>query len=169
MEEATQQPTKRPLLLTLLCICTYIGVVVCIIASVLAIGTIDSMIHQYQDMKSLTESFANMADLSLNNMPGMSGVDEAVHTVESTVYIVLGVLNFMFILCLVGAIMMWKRKRMGFYIYGIGELLPAVTALWFQMKFSMFVPDEMINLSYTFIGTSVLFLVLYTLNLKHLR
>ena len=169
MEEATQQPTKRPLFLTLLCICTYIGVVVCIIASVLAIGTIDSMIHQYQDAQNFANSFLNPIDLSINNMPGMGDVDEAVHSIEATAYIMLGILNFMFILCLVGAIMMWKRKRMGFYIYGIGELLPAVTALWFQMKFSMFVPDEMINLSYTFIGTSVLFLVLYTLNLKHLR
>jgi hypothetical protein len=30
------------------------------------------------------------------------------------------------ILCLVGSIQMWKMKKMGFYIYTVGELLPLI-------------------------------------------
>ena len=73
---------------------------------------------------------------------------------------------------------MWKLKRMGFYIYLIGELLPYATAGFTKALSTMYASASMagengalaINI---FIGCMIVFditfIVLYAVNLKHLK
>lgn len=174
MEQSIVKP-KRPLFLTLVCICTYIGVPVTAIMSFLALGGIQSLITERMQMLNGINDAGNMllggGDVS-NAMDDLTdaanGAAESVKMWLNVSIIIFGVL---LLLCLIGAIMMWKLKRKGFYVYATGEMLPAIATLVFYLKIPsyMTVPSEMINLMYVFIGTSVLFTVLYALNFKHLK
>lgn len=74
------------------------------------------------------------------------------------------------LICITGAIFMWKQKKAGFYTYLIGQLLPIITMLLF---FSSTVPGEMIG-AVIFIGIlssifPVAFIIMFATNLKYLN
>jgi len=175
MEEQITSPAKRPLFLTLLCICTYIGVPVTAILSFLALGGIQSLITDYMNALNGLNNMQNMFLSGGDVSNTMNEVTDATNGLaeKATMWMNISVIAFgvFLLLCLIGAIMMWKLKRKGFFIYAIGELVPAITAFAFYMMIPSYVPvpSEMVNLLYVFIGTSVLFTALYFLNLKHLK
>ena len=82
------------------------------------------------------------------------------------------------VISLIGVIYMWKLKKMGFYIYLIGELLPYITvflthgvAVMYASASMMGDKGEMfINI---FLGCvvvfDILFIALYAMNVKHLK
>jgi len=66
-------------------------------------------------------------------------------------------------LCFYGALQMRQLKKQGFLLYTIGELLPFLTQLLFIGAFA-FSGMTM----YFFIAITVLFILLYTMQRKHL-
>lgn len=72
--------------------------------------------------------------------------------------------------CIVGAILMWKLKRMGFFIYLISELIPILLTafIWLGLSSSSFIGSSIL---WIFISSliPIAFIVMYSLNLKHLK
>jgi hypothetical protein len=69
-------------------------------------------------------------------------------------------------LCFYGALQMRKLKKTGFYIYTVGELLPIIVniiLLGFGIAFNGVIP---IILG---LAIPILFVVLYAMQLKHLK
>lgn len=69
------------------------------------------------------------------------------------------------LLCLVGVLLMWKLKKSGFFIYLIGEVIPLILPL-------ILIPQSIkYGLIYSIGGflISAAFIVMYSLNLKHLK
>ena len=68
------------------------------------------------------------------------------------------------ILCLIGALLMWKLRRPGFYIYTLGTLLSII------IPFYMFGSNLITNLSGGFMGfIGILFVIFYAMNLKSMK
>ena len=87
-------------------------------------------------------------------MQGTSGVME-----NMTEMAIIGIIAS--ILCLAGAVMMWKLQKKGFYIYTVGEIgAPIAMAMLVggafggMMLFGLFIP--------------IIMVILYALNLKHM-
>ncbi len=124
---------KRPVFLTILCILTFVGSGLGILFGLLGI---------------IGASFLGSL---MDSIPGMGAALGG-----TTAYVGVGVA--LAAASLYGAIMMWKLKKTGFYIYTgaqiIGAILPIV---WLGVGFAL--------MSFLW---PVVFIVLYALNLKHL-
>jgi hypothetical protein len=83
-----------------------------------------------------------------------------------------GVLNLVAsLICLFGVIQMWKLKKMGFYLYLVGEIAPLIitfATLGFAAMFS-FAGGFMALIAGLMSIFPILFIILYALNLKHLN
>jgi hypothetical protein len=112
--EAMQEP-KRPQLLTVICILSFIMCGLGLIGGVWSIiqNTPEHMAESIDKMRSFSPE---MADKMEENMVSM----------QDNVYMQISpYLNFVYILLsFMGALMMWKLQKKGFYLYLAGELLP---------------------------------------------
>ena len=75
------------------------------------------------------------------------------------------------LICLWGVIQMWKLKKMGFYIYLIGEIAPLIVSLvtiGFASIFSFTGGIMALAVLFGFVF-SLIFILLYALNLKHMN
>jgi len=143
MEETTTTTTetaKRPGFLTVLCILSFIAAGISIIFLILGMGVKGAVESNGIDMDAQMASAGVSEAAAAFSWPSM---------LSSIVLTIIG---------LVGVIMMWKLKKMGFYIYVgtglLGILMPIVFGASFSVMGAFF---------------PVLFIVLYALNLKHLK
>ena len=135
--DATEQKPQeegRPTFLTVLCILTFIGSG--LTALFLLIGLV----------------FAGAASSMLGSIPGMGDMAGF----GSGYFVVVLVLA---LASLYGAIMMWKLKKMGFYLYSGANVI------------ALFIPMIMASGKFSFFGLFItaLFIILYGLNLKYLK
>lgn len=83
----------------------------------------------------------------------------------------LGALLLCAALCLIGSIMMWKMKKTGFYLYVVGEIGPIILQyVVFKEVYELLSRDS--NAMYGMvIGLAIplAFVVMYALNLKHMK
>lgn len=132
MEENAQvQENKRPTFLTVLCILTFIGS---------GLGTLTYLLMTV-GMGSLMSYLGSFGGGALGG---------------GTTFFAIG--TVLAAASLYGAIMMWKLKKMGFYIYAAANVIAILLPLFFGIPFTAFgaiVP--------------VVFIVLYGLNLKALN
>ncbi len=135
MEENTQQvqeqENKRPTFLTVLCILTFIGS---------GLGTLTYLLMTV-GMGSLMSYLGSFGGGALGGGTAFFGVGTVLAAAS-----------------LYGAIMMWKLKKMGFYIYAAANVISIILPLFFGIPFSA-------------VGAviPVVFIVLYGLNLKVLN
>lgn len=68
------------------------------------------------------------------------------------------------LMVLAGVILMWKYRKKGFYLYTISQaiwlLLPYFAGSWADTYFGLMSPIAIL--------TTALFIILYTINLKHM-
>jgi len=135
--DATEQKPQeegRPTFLTVLCILTFIGSglsALFLLIGLVAAGALTSW---------------------LGNIPGMGDMG-GLGSGYLVIVLVLALAS------LYGAIMMWKLKKMGFYLYSGANVIALV------------VPIIMASGKFSFFGLIItaLFIILYGLNLKHLK
>ena len=106
---------KRPVLLTVMCILTFIG------SSFLIISTLFSYISIQNMSEELKAMSLEMMQTSPSNL---------------LTKLIVGVLGG--IICLVGAIMMWKLKKTGFYLYILGTIVPLIISYFIPSKDFLF-------------------------------
>ena len=75
------------------------------------------------------------------------------------------------LLCLWGVIQMWKLKKMGFYLYLVGEIAPLIISfatIGFAglFNFAGGVMAMAVGIGFIF---SIAFIIMYAVNLKHLN
>ena len=127
---ATVEPGKRPGLLTVLCILTFIGSGLATLFFLLATVGMGALLS------------------SVPGMDALAGGGTAMFAVST----VLAAAS------LFGAIQMWKLKKMGFFIYAGANVVALVLPLAFGGAFS--------TMGAIF---TILFIVLYYLNVKHMH
>ena len=149
----SEESTARPQFLSVLCVLTYIGV---------GFGILSSLFGWW-GMKKMEEIMSN-PEMMMSGLPGMD-MDKMEQMMAllpyANIIFISGIVGSL--ICLFGALQMWKQKKTGFYIYAVGELAPAVVSAACLGAYAF----KGWNLAAMIIP--VVFLVLYGLNLKHLK
>ena len=76
------------------------------------------------------------------------------------------------IICAIAAVLMWRLKKIGFFIYIFGEILPSIASLYMFLSISN---EAGIGQEFAFIGTAfsfvfpIAFIIMYGVNLKHMK
>lgn len=153
MEETTTQSAeagKRPVFLTVLCILSFIAAGFAVLGYITVITLMGAATAVASNLEGMAgESGANASAAmseAMSKMPS-AGLTWA--------YIVVGFLCTL--VGLFGVIKMWKLQKIGFFLY-VGS---AVVSMIMGIVYSGFSPMAVIF--------PVLFIVLYGLNLKHLK
>jgi hypothetical protein len=147
---------ERPTFLTVLCVLSFIGNGLGLFQG--AMGLL--MVGIWSQMfKALSKS--------------SKGMGEAQAEVEN-IFNSITWFSMMFIvasaLCLVGAILMWKLKKSGFILYVLGQCLPVLGTLFlFGFMFSGPAAGFGVMISIFSAIFPIAFVIMYGLNLKHLK
>lgn len=167
-EFETVQP-QRPLFLKVLCILTFIGSSYTIITSAVAYFNADKVASLVTSAKqeinkdiqenSKTEWDAKengFATKVMDNMSVMSNPDNIRNSSLGNI--------IASVLCLFGAILMWRLNRTGFYLYVLGTIIGVI------VPFYVFGSNFLTALSVGFVGfIGVLFVIFYAMNLKSMK
>lgn len=153
----TEAP-KRPTFLTVLCILTFIGSALGIIGAIWGYFTAQAASAMMSGFESGMEGNA-MGEAMMNN-PMMAEAKRALDNAMPTM--IIGVICS--ILCLFGALQMWKLKKTGFYIYTAGELIQPIAG--FILGGGGLIGGMGATIGLVF---AIVWVVLYALNLKHLK
>jgi len=145
MEELPDQPEqavkpKRPNLLTILCILTFIGSGMNFFSSIM-IATF------YSAFTEIAQTFAEKF-----NLPGIDMILEA----PPSFFLVSGIL---YVFSFTGALMMWNFRKTGFHVYTVAQILLIIAPMYFL---------RMPGPSLFDIILSGMFVILYGVNMKNL-
>ncbi len=170
MEQASAP--KRPTFLTVLCILTFIGVGISVVMQLLAYTAmeatssfVDTTTDFAKDLGTMADSLNTSSDSNVSD--AMSELDKAVADAgaiwkHAKLLMLIGVGGAL--LCLVGAVMMWKLKKTGFYIYTLGQLTPIIVSL-VLIGGATFAGGALAMIGPVI---ALAFIVMYGLNLKHM-
>jgi len=145
MEEIPNQPEqavkpKRPNLLTILCILTFIGSGMNFFSSIMIAAF-------YEAFTEVAKTFAEKF-----NLPGIDLILEA----PPSFFLVSG---FLYIFSFAGALLMWNFRKTGFHVYTIAQILLIIAPMYFL---------KMSGPSLFDIVLSGIFVILYGVNMKKL-
>lgn len=144
-----------PVFLKVLCILTFVGAGIGILSS---LGSIFTMGKLEENMRVMDETFSN-SDI---------GVDFGNSYRWTKISYILNLIGSL--LCLTGALIMWRLRKYGYYIYIFGQVLPLIAS--FMLMNSMFSGAfGGLTIIMTFFGMifPIAFIIMYGLNLKHMR
>ena len=147
---------KRPQFLTVLCILTFIGSALAFIGAIYGYFTVSASAAMLENMGNM-EGAADPTGM-------MGGMQETMRlaVVNALPNMIIGVVCSL--LCLFGAIQMWNLKKMGFYIYAVGEVAPAIAAFILGGGGMFGSMGAAIGLIF-----ALVWIVLYGVNFKHLK
>ena len=166
---------KRPQFLTVLCILTFIGTGLMLFSSLFSIP--DTFLRSPQQIIAAQEIKLAQAE---QIMPGITDkmsdmiMEMAPYKIPNWL---VGFIGNLF--TLLGAIMMWKQKKIGFYIYTIAELVPFLISI-IALKGMTALTGSMSAFGPAFAGIittavvlivifDIAFIIMYAVNLKHMR
>jgi hypothetical protein len=152
--QTTPEAPKRPQFITVLCVLTFIGSALAFIGA----------IWGYFSIKASAAVLETMGSAQGDTYGMMSGMQETmIKAVENAVpNLIIGLLCS--ILCLYGALQMWKLKKMGFFIYSIGEVTPAIAGFFLGGGGLIGGAGAVVGLLF-----AIVWVVLYAVNLKHMN
>lgn len=142
---------QRPEFLKVICILSFIGTGLAFFGAIYSYYSITASAEMPQVINGIEDS----------DTLGIAGM--MVKAVENAVpNLVIGLVSSL--LCLFGAIQMWKLKKIGFYYYTIGELASPLSVF-------MLGGSGLIERTGAIFGLiiAVIWIVLYALNLKHMK
>lgn len=154
LDSGTEMQRKRPVFLLVLCILTFVGAGLGLLGAVFSVFTMSQTEALYSQMNNFGSDF---------------GID-----FEET-YKWTKISNYMNLLgnalCLAGALFMFKLKKIGYYIYIPGQLLPLIGSyLAINSVFTggIFAGLGVVSIVFTAM-IAIAFIVMYGLNLKHMK
>jgi hypothetical protein len=163
MEQQQPNQNARPTLLTVVGILSFIGLGYRILTGLInaTLGTATSSIAPF-----LEEVFENEADLSdvPESLQGfIEGIFDAVTKLMGHISGIYLTIVLLAIVALLGVILMWKLKKTGFYIYATSRSLIAFVPF-------IYIGYNMVSMLWfvSSIVFGILFIVLYSLNLKEM-
>ena len=173
-EQAATGVKKRPTFLTVLCILTFVGTGIMLLASFTQIP--DTFLRSSQQQIAIQETKLAQAEAM---MPGITEKMTDMILEMAPYKVPTWLIGFMGnLLTLFGAIMMWKRRKIGFYIYVAAELVPFIVSLAFLNGMKMMTSSfSMMGPAFEGIGVALIacflifdiaFIIMYGVNLKHM-
>ena len=160
MEELNQEnfmPAKMPQFLKVLCILTFIGTGLGLLGGLYNLIKAPTALEDFERVQELTGNMEGMSGGFMGNM--MESARLSAENALPLAITAIGVNLF----CLFGALMMWKLRKVGFYVYVCGQLLGII------------VPIVLIGFGGVFGGLMALtavfpiaFIIMYAFNLKHM-
>jgi len=162
IDEPQEEVKKRPVFLTVLCILTFVGCGLTLIGAVYGLAT-DPAAGLAKSLEAQKDN-PQVADMMLKIM---SRIGEYVKWAKITNYVSLA--NFA--LCLAGSLLMWNLRKSGFFMYVGGQVA----------AFAVAIPTYLVVADIPFLGMMALigvvfsalvyvaFIVMYGVNLKHMR
>ncbi|MCE9538780.1 MAG: hypothetical protein K8R85_06135 [Bacteroidetes bacterium] len=162
MEPVTTEaalPAKRPKFLTVLCILSFVGIGISLVSGIISYFSYSTLANAGGMLNSIGAGVKDGEKIgeSMNALANAMGMD---YGKWALVVLIQTILN---IPILVGVLMMWKQKKVGFYIYAPFEIIQPVMPIIFGL--GLFGGLSAI-LSLIF---AIVFVVLYALNLKHMN
>ncbi|MFT5749246.1 MAG: hypothetical protein ACI93S_000499 [Ancylomarina sp.] len=159
METLSVHPQPRPVLLTVLCVLTFIGSGFGVFANLVAMFA--SPFLEFIQPSMIEETFSH-----LGNNPGdqfvKQALDMALLVLDNFLAITLSKFIF-YALSLAGAIMMFQMRKIGFYLYIVAQIGFLFIGPIF-LGWNVFVSSAMFFSGFF----SALFIALYGINLKHM-
>ena len=154
---ALRPSSGRPAFLTVLCILTFVGaglfLIVAtfgLISNINGIKVSQELAKEFGDQQIAREIQSNLIYSIINQSVSVFGN----------------------LICIIGAILMWRLKRAGYYLYLVGQIAPLVSSLLFIGGSGLL--DGTFG-GFAFIGIMIgaffpiTFIIMYTVNYKHLR
>lgn len=167
LQEFETLPPQRPMFLKVLCILTFIGSGYAIISSAAAYVNADKiavemvnaqakMNDKIQNKKTSDPGGNAFATKLVNNMAVMAN---PVNLRKSSIGNIIAS-----VICLLGALLMWRLRKPGFYLYVLG------TIIGIAVPFYVFGGNSFTALSVGFSGfIGILFVIFYAMNLKSMK
>jgi hypothetical protein len=179
---------KRPSFLTVLCILTFIGAGLGLLGGLWSLVTAGAtqksmeLLSGYSNemsssMNTLTDSLSSMTggetgDAMNKSMDAlgdvMGGMMESAMLLAKYAYILAAVNIIANLLCLLGALSMWKQKKTGYYMYVAGHalaiIIPMVLVGTAGLGGALFAGLWILGMIFP-----IAFIVMYGLNLKHMN
>jgi len=161
-------PPQRPVFLKVLCMLTFIGSGYNIINSAVTYFKADAISKVFVDVRTKMDDDLAKKKRSrdtgkvvlITNIMNNASVISTPENLRKTA--IGNVITSS--LCLLGAILMWNLRRMGFYIYTLGTIIGII------IPFYLFGSNFLTNLSAGFLGfIGILFVIFYAMNLKSMK
>jgi hypothetical protein len=152
-EQETQPANKRPVFLTVLCILTWVGSAICFALYA----------YQYILYNSFHNSLKEMASNPLYD-PSTDLTNPFRWMVWSALIACAGAL-----ICAGAAVVMWKRRKWGFYVYLAGEVIPLVVTTYATFTMGRSIDPISLAIMAVWWIVPIGFIVMYALNLKHMK
>ena len=145
-----QEKPKRPQLLTVLCVLSFIMCAFTIISTVVSIAQDSPESHQ-RSVEQIRTINPAMADQ----------MEDTFLMMESNTYLKLSpYINLVFMLgSFLGVMLMWKLNKKGFYIYAVAEILPYISYLFVDAS-KMSVPGLSAGMGATLMMVGLIFMIL---------
>jgi hypothetical protein len=145
---------KRPQFLTVLCILTYIGSALAFISGIYTFFTVDASAAMFENM--------NMGGADPTGM--MGGMQETMRLAVVNKVPNVIIVTVCSLLCVFGAMQMWKLKKTGYFIYVAGEIIPPIAAF-------VLGGGGMLGSMGAAVGLiiALIWIILYGVNLKHMK
>lgn len=159
MEQTTTtavEPAKRPTFITVLCILSFVGIAVSLIGGIMNYFTYSALASTGDMFGGLKTDAGEDLNKAMDAMAGALGMDYGKMAMSALIQALLN------IPILIGVLMMWKQRKMGFWIYSIFEVGQAVLPLIMGLGL---VGGMMATVGLIF---SIVFVILYGVNLKHM-
>ncbi len=150
-------PAKRPTFLTVLCILSFIGVAFALIGGIMNYFTYSALASTGDMFGGLKTEAGEDMNNAMNAMAGALGMD---YGKMAMVAMIQALLN---IPILIGVLIMWKQKKTGFWVYSVFEIIQPILPLVMGLGL---VGGIMATVGLIF---SILFVILYGVNLKHMK
>ena len=165
LDEVNAQPAGRPTFLTVICILTFVGAGIGLLAALYSVATVQSTIAQLEQSQKAMEGIGTTFGSEFDNI-----IQSQIEVTKKFGFIA-AILNILGNgLCLLGAFWMWSLKKNGFFVYVIGQILPLIASfgLLGGMSFGAFAGLAFVGM---IIGAlfPIAFIVMYALNLKHMK
>ncbi len=161
-------PPLRPVFLKVLCILTFIGSGYGIINSAVTYFKADAISKIFVDVK--TKMNADIAKKKnarnpekINFISNIMNNASVISTPENIRKSSIGN-SITYTLCLLGAILMWNLRRIGFYIYTLGTIISII------LPFYLFGSNFLTNISAGFLSfIGILFVIFYAMNIRSMK
>lgn len=156
--EEIDKPATLPVFLKVLCILTFVGSGMGILGALLNLVLYSASSNIFRTANELSDGMYDRMGMNIDEMMRWTAYSNYANLVGS-------------LLCLTGALLMWKLKKSGFYLYVPGNLLPLIVS-FFAMNHIMgsgpFASFGVAGVMFSGLFY-IAFIVMYGINFKHLR
>jgi hypothetical protein len=150
--DSVKETKKRPGFLTVICILSFVGIGLAILSSIYSVMTLPFTINTLRSNPVVSMFGMNLEEY----LPRLETYGKLVYSISILA-------NFA---CLVGVIMMWKLKKMGFYLYSFFEILPVILSIVLLGNAGGIFGQLGLVFAFLF---PIAFIIMYAVNLKHMN